>query len=119
MHPSGRRYAWSVDPANAIADAPPWLLSLIASTASACATPPSEWQRLVTDGVSEGARNDNVARLTGHLLRRYIDGHVALELVRCWNAARCRPPLTDGEITQIVNSIAGKELKRRQEASHG
>jgi hypothetical protein len=119
LHPSGRRYTWSVDSANAIAEAPPWLLSLIAGTASACATPPSEWQKLVAEGVSEGRRNDNVARLTGHLLRRYVDGHVALERVRCWNASRCRPPLTDEEVGSIVNSIAGKELKRRQEAGRG
>jgi hypothetical protein len=52
-------------------------------------------------------------------LRRYVDAHVTLELVRAWNAVRCRPPLADKEVVAIVNSIAGKELKRRQEADHG
>jgi hypothetical protein len=119
IHPSGRRYAWSVDSANAIAGPPAWLLSLIAAAAAPCATPPSVWHELVTAGVSEGSRNDSVARLCGHLLRRYVDPQVSLELVRAWNAVRCRPPLADGEVTSIVNSIAGKELKRRQEAGHG
>jgi hypothetical protein len=53
------------------------------------------------------------------LLRRYVDPRVTLELIRTWNAMRCRPPLPDQEIEQIVNSIAGKELKRRQESGHG
>ena len=31
IHPTGRRYEWSVDCASAIADAPPWLLRIIAA----------------------------------------------------------------------------------------
>ena len=121
VHPSGKRYAWSVDSANKIADAPAWLVAKIVDAVADCkgATPPSEWRQLATDGVAEGKRNDCLARLTGHLLRRRVDPWVALELIRTWNAARCRPPLADEEIQQIVNSIAGRELKRRQEAGHG
>jgi Bifunctional DNA primase/polymerase, N-terminal/Primase C terminal 1 (PriCT-1) len=122
IHPCGRRYAWSVDCANAIAEAPAWLLARIAPSdggSGSGTTPPSEWRELVTNGVTEGARNDSIARLTGHLLRRYVDPWIALELIRTWNAARCRPPLTDAEIEQVVSSIAGREIKRRQEAGHG
>jgi hypothetical protein len=119
IHPTGRRYTWSVDSASVIADAPAWLLSLIQADTVPCATPPSEWARLAADGVGAGMRNDSIARLTGHLLRRYVDPRVALELVRAWNAVRCRPPLADAEVEQIVQSIAGLELKRRQEAGHG
>jgi hypothetical protein len=118
LHPSGKRYAWSVDSANAIAEAPPWLLAKVVEPAggNGAATAPSEWVKLATEGVIEGARNDSVTRLTGHLLRRYVDPRVTLELIRVWNAMRCRPPLDDREVEGIVNSIAGKELKRRQEA---
>jgi hypothetical protein len=116
VHPSGARYCWSVDSAKAIAEPPAWLLATIASAAAPCATPPSVWHELVTAGVAEGSRNDAVARLTGHLLRRYVDPQMTLELIRTWNAVRCRPPLGDEEVTSIVNSIAGKELRRRQEA---
>jgi hypothetical protein len=121
VHPSGKQYAWSVDCASAIAEAPAWLLAKIVDAVAddKGATLPSEWRQLATDGVGEGKRNDSIARLTGHLLRRYVNPWVALELVRTWNAARCRPPLADDEIQQIVNSIAGRELKRRQEAGHG
>jgi hypothetical protein len=120
MHPSGKLYCWSVDSTNAIAEAPAWLLARILDSADASgATAPSEWRRLVIDGVAEGARNESIARLTGHLLRRYVDPRVTLELIRTWNAIHCRPPLTDKEIEEIVNSIAGKELKRRQESGRG
>ena len=39
---------------------------------------PEGWRRLVAEGVSEGRRNDAIARLAGHLLRRRIDPYVAL-----------------------------------------
>jgi hypothetical protein len=41
---------------------------------------------------------------------------VALELLQLWNAANCAPPLPPKDIERIVNSIAGRELKRRATA---
>jgi hypothetical protein len=115
LHPSGRRYAWSVDSASAFAAAPAWLLAKITTPANGGngATPPSEWRELIK-GVTEGARDCTVARLTGYLLRRRIDPFVVLELVRTWNATRCAPPLPDTDVERIVGSIAGRELRRRQ-----
>jgi hypothetical protein len=104
IHPSGRPYEWSVDCAKAIADAPSWLIERI---------PPTEWRDLVK-GVSEGARDCSLTKLTGHLLRRQVDPYVTLELIRVFNAARCTPRLPDKDIERIVNSVAGLELKRRQ-----
>ena len=63
--------------------------------------------------VTEGRRNDTLARLAGHLLRRWVDPLVTLEFLLTWNAMRCRPPLDESEVFTIVNSIAGRELKRR------
>lgn len=121
VHPSGKLYAWSVDCAKAVAEAPAWLLAKIATpnSGNGVATPASEWLKLAEGGVTEGTRNDAVAKLTGHLLRRRVDPRVTLELIRTWNAARCRPPLADKEVEAVVNSIAGKELRRRQGAGHG
>ena len=113
IHPSGRRYAWSVDSASAIAAAPDWLLGRLAPTPN-CArssTPSAEWHELIR-GVGEGARDCSVTKLAGHLLRRRIDPFVVLELLRGWNTTRCTPPLPDTDIVRIVNSIAGKEAKR-------
>jgi hypothetical protein len=116
VHPSGRRYAWSVDCANVISDAPGWLIERITDNGHASgsgATPPTEWRDLVK-GVREGARDSSLTKLTGHLLRRHVDPYVALELVRAFNWTRCTPPLPDKDIKRIVNSVAGLELKRRQ-----
>jgi hypothetical protein len=77
------------------------------------ATPASEWREIVTGGVSELTRDTTITRLAGHLLRRYVDPYVTLELLQVWNRARCRPPLPDADIAKCVNSIARKELRRR------
>jgi len=47
------------------------------------------------------------------LLRRQVDPFVALGLLQSWNATNCTPPLPPRDIERIVNSIAGRELKRR------
>jgi hypothetical protein len=112
VHPSGRRYAWSVDSIDTPAAAPEWLLTVAADKPMNGATPPPEWRALVK-GVAEGARDCSTARLAGHLLRHHIDPLVVLDLLQCWNAARCSPPLPEKDIERIVDSIAARELKRR------
>jgi len=113
LHPSGRRYVWSVDSTSAFADAPQWLLNRVTAPARTAATAPADWCDLIHDGVDEGRRNDSIARLAGHLLRRRIDPLVTLELVIAFNDARCRPPLSRAEVSVVVDSIAARELKRR------
>jgi hypothetical protein len=116
VHPTGRRYEWSVDCASAIAPAPAWLLDIIAAPANGSGkstTPPSEWRDLIK-GVSEGARDCSLTKLTGYLLRRHVDPFITLELIRVFNATHCAPPLPDQDVERIVTSVAGRELKRRQ-----
>lgn len=116
VHPSGRVYAWSVDSAAAFADAPGWLLHAVSTPASKinmATTPPEQWRELVK-GVVEGTRDSTTAKLAGYLLRRSVDPFVVLELLQGWNTTRCAPPLPESDIERIVDSIAGKELKRRQ-----
>jgi len=117
VHPSGKLYRWSVDTAPTFAAAPDWLLGKITEPERDRApTLPTEWRALVAAGVSEGARDCSCARLAGHLLRRFIDPHVVLELIQCWNVTRCRPPLLEFEVTRIVESICSAELRRRGHA---
>ena len=116
IHPSGRRYAWSVDCASAIAAAPDWLVAKLGSRSNGNGTrpvPPAEWRALAANGVAEGARDTSVTRLAGYLLRRHVDPFLALELLQSWNAQRCTPPLPAADIDRIVESIAGRELRRR------
>jgi len=122
-HISGRYYAVDVDhhPDDLEpAEMPLWLARAIRGSAKSnghIAELPESWRKLVGEGVTEGRRNVAVARLAGHLLRKHVDSHVALDLCRTWNACCCRPPLTDAEIVRTVNSIAGCEIARRG-ASH-
>jgi hypothetical protein len=113
-HLSGRSYTWQRRPdETALASLPAWLLTAAAAPTSGAATPTSTWRDRVCNGVDEGGRNDAVTRLAGHLLRRAVDPLVVLEMLLGWNALRCRPPLADGEITDIVARITERELKRR------
>jgi hypothetical protein len=113
VHPSGRRYTWSVDSANTIADPPTWLIELIAAPAHTPAKPAEHWRHIVNAGVDQGARNSTATQFAGHLLRHNVDPLVVLELLLCWNAQHCRPPLPAEDIERIVDSIAGRELRRR------
>jgi putative DNA primase/helicase len=123
-HVSGRYYAMSVDhhPDKVeLADMPVWLAAMLQPAAgprTSNAAMPETWRKLVAEGVGEGRRNDAVARLAGLLLRRGLDPFVTLDLVKCWNTARCRPPLDEAEIVRTVNSIAAREIGL-QGASHG
>ena len=117
IHPSGRAYTWSVDCAKRFAPLPEWLLAKISkpggSNGKAESTPAPEWRALVAQGVGEGQRDCSATKLAGYLLRHYIDPLVAFELLRLWNADRCRPPLPEEDIKRIINSIASREIERR------
>jgi len=115
IHPSGRRYEWSVDCADALAAAPAWLLDRVSQPVNGAtpALPPEQWRELVAGGAAKGTRDCTITKLAGHLLRRRIDPYVALELMQAWNATRCVPPLPAPDIERIVASVAGRELRRR------
>jgi Bifunctional DNA primase/polymerase, N-terminal/Primase C terminal 1 (PriCT-1) len=114
IHPTGRRYAWSVDGANTFAAAPDWLLALIAAPAHSAPQPiPSlEWRSLAAE-IADGRRNCTLTKIAGHLLRRYVDPLLVLELMHALNASKCAPPLPAEDVVRIVDSICGRELKRR------
>ena len=96
------------------AQAPAWLIERCTQPRHRIASPRGEWRELVGRGVAEGQRNSAVARLAGHLLRRNVDAVTTLELLMAWNEARCRPPLARAEIFATVESIARRELVRRE-----
>jgi hypothetical protein len=78
-------------------------------------TPTSEWVALVRDGLTDGERNNGLARLVGHLLAKDVDARLAAELAHVVNE-RGRPPLPTREVDQVVASICGREVRRRQTA---
>jgi hypothetical protein len=113
LHPSGKRYAWSVDSGNVFADAPGWLLDMISAPKNTTAGLVMAWNDMVREGAGKGYRNDSLCRLVGHLLYRRVDPLTTLEIALAVNDARFRPPLSRAEVTAIVDSIAAAELRRR------
>ena len=118
LHPSGRRYHWDIGSASAPVPAPEWLLDLICGprgkTKTRFVAPAADWAAQLASGVSEPGRNDFVCRLSGYLLRHHLDPYMVRELMVLFGTHRCRPPLTTTETDKIVNSIAYREMKRRQ-----
>jgi hypothetical protein len=119
VHISRRAYAW--DPAGdpdrvSLAPLPAWLLAFLQATPAGLkpSKTPEAWRELVAQGAGEGARNVTIASLAGYLLHRGVDPLVTLELLQAWNAARNKPPLSAEEVAQVVESIAGREYRRRQ-----
>jgi len=106
IHPSGRPYEWVLGHGPddiTLAPLPRWLLVPIRGPRIGRSL--ADWRRLVREGVPEGQRNSTIASLTGHLLWHGVDPDVALELLLAWNRMRCRPPLDDAEVAQVVASI--------------
>jgi hypothetical protein len=112
-HMSGRYYEWLDNIPSA--EIPSWLIDKLQEKPIKQAAAPEHWRRLVSEGVSEGRRDDSITALAGHLLRRYVDPHVVLDLLTVWNDARCRPPLPHSEVHRAVTSICRKEFERRND----
>lgn len=108
VHPSGRCYCWEVSchpDETPVVPMPAWLRSLAQAHDTARGHPLRHWRTLVREGVAEGERNSSLASLVGHLLWHGVDREVVLELMLCWNQARCHPPLPDEEVKDVVDSI--------------
>jgi hypothetical protein len=107
VHPSGRRYAWVAGRGpGEVALAPlPRHFGGGDTTLHPRGQPPGHWRRLVREHIVEGARNNTLASLCGHLLSRGVDSNVVAELMLAWNRSHCRPPLPDAEVLRVVESI--------------
>ena len=116
IHPTGKVYRW-IEPLqpSAISQCPDWLADRI-STAQAPqpqGRPPESWAQRISKKVPQGERNNRLAEVSGLLFRR-LPTEVAEELAYCWARSKMQPPLPDHEIRRTLDSIAGRELRRRQ-----
>jgi Bifunctional DNA primase/polymerase, N-terminal len=118
IHPSGRKYCWSVDSADAFADAPEWLIAHVTKgrgvDGEAIAAPPEAWRTFVDEDHDGSHRGWAIAKLAGLLLRKYLDPFVALGICEIFNQARCVEPLDGAEVSAIVNRVARLEARRRE-----
>ena len=113
IHPSGEAYRWIVplEP-DAVTECPEWLLDLLDENRS-----PDPSQQPSRPGlgarIPKGRRNDTLARVAGFLFRK-LPAAEAAEFAYCWAQVRMSPPLSDREIRRTLDSIAGRELRRRE-----
>ncbi|GMA60352.1 bifunctional DNA primase/polymerase [Alicyclobacillus fastidiosus] len=110
VHPSGGRYKWIRGRglwAWPLPDVPEWIYELpgVKSRTDIAA---------LAAGVPEGRRDVSLASVAGHLLRRRVEPHLAESLVYAYGRYLCDPALEDAQIAKVWNSIAGRELLRRQ-----
>lgn len=118
IHPSGRPYRWVAGRGPeevALAPMPDWLRQLVDEETARRGHPVRYWRALLVEGVAEGARNNTIASLAGHLFFHGVDAEVATELLLCWNAVRCRPPLAPDEVVRTVRSIARLHARHQAE----
>ena len=128
-HISGRPYAISVDhhPDDIpLAKPPGWLLAAMRTedrVNSQGQKPAEVFRTLGGSTIPEGQRNDNLARIVGHLLGHHVDHHLCLELMIAFNATHCEPPLSEDEVLRIVASIGrreeAKQAAKRRGLRHG
>jgi hypothetical protein len=108
LHSSGKLYSWVEGRAPgeaSLSELPPWLLAMLQDTQRSSGHSVKYWRQLVKEGVVEGTRNNTLASLAGHLLWHGVDADVVMEMLLCWNRARCSPPLDDEEVIRTVMSI--------------
>jgi hypothetical protein len=109
----GRRY--EVDEAAPVAPLPTWLGGLLITPTREQRKPEpvTTWLRMVRWNIAEGQRNESLARFAGHLFHHNVDPDLVSGLTHLINDQRCKPPLDDHEVERIVESIAGRELAKR------
>ena len=116
IHPSGRRYEWSVDCATEFADAPIWLIELMAETAQPGKGRPLEaWHDVLTQPIPNGTRNGTLAEICGKLLFHGVNLVLVRDLLVCVNIARCDPPLTVAEVETITASVCRTHLRGKND----
>ena len=67
------------------------------------------------DGVVQGSRNDNAARLAGNLIAKGVSIEMVEFFVQQWNLQN-KPPLSKNEISTTVNSILKTHQRKNQQA---
>ncbi|WP_158234689.1 bifunctional DNA primase/polymerase [Lentibacillus sediminis] len=118
IHPdTGETYEWELSSRpieNQITEAPEWLLNMVLEPKKDVTSvkPSTYWEGLFNN-TKEGNRTNAATSLVGHLFRRYVDPILVVEFMKLWNESKVAPPLEEESLIKVINSIAGKELRRR------
>ena len=107
-HSSGGQYAWlaeghpdDCEPATI----PEWLLVLLTERNVSSSRPPDDADEAGDGRIPEGQRNDSLASLAGKMLHSGMTNEEIAFSLLAVNEQRCAPPLSEGEVLRIVQSI--------------
>jgi hypothetical protein len=67
------------------------------------------------DGVNEGSRNDQAARLAGYLISKNLNLEFAKFFMQSWNTQN-QPPLSQAEINSVVDNVKKTHDRKNQRA---
>lgn len=113
-HKSGNSYQWiTKSDDNIIASMPSFIKDLIDKQKPS--NNKSKWDKKVLHGVKEGNRNNSAASVAGKLLKRFREEEWESEawpLLQAWNATKNKPPLPEGELRLVFNSISKAESRK-------
>lgn len=113
LHPNGNAYTWCPGCAPKILNdpeiAPEWLINLgDVSTSIRCPDP--DWDKRIESDIPGGSRNNELAKLAGHLLSpSKLSLNELTVLLELFNEKRCKPPLPSEEVITIAKSIYKRE----------
>ena len=120
LHQSGNRYEWIDDPETTLVlPLPDFVKEWLARKSDG--ENKSTWIAEKLDGVSEGQRNETAASVVGKLLVRYPREEWETEAWRwmqMWNQNNT-PPLPEGELRQVFDSICHRELGKLTQLVEG
>ena len=100
IHETGRPYQW-VEPQRPVADAPTWMIELLADKTEKPSVSRPERFGILT----EGKRNDGLARYGGALRRRRAELAELEDKLLAYNVHHCQPPLEEKEVRKIAASM--------------
>lgn len=100
IHETGRPYQWA-ELRRAVADAPTWMFELLADNPEKPPVPRPERSGILT----EGRRNDGLARYGGALRRRGAELAELEDKLLAYNVHHCQPPLEEKEVSRIAASM--------------
>jgi len=112
-HISGFLYTWAIPPEwEAPVQIPDWLAKKLTGRRGRYTA------RDVIGGVPEGFRNVSSTKVAGKLLGALSpnDWDLAWILLKAWNAQN-KPPLPEGELRAVFDSIVRRELEKRSKPS--
>ena len=100
IHPNGNIYEWVVLPSQTpLAEMPEWLIDLLHEKKAAQVATTADGK------IPDGSRNDTLVKMAGSMRRKGFDNDSIFLALRNHNTKHCNPPLPDGEVYEIAESI--------------